>query len=98
MESWSLYEIEFRHGPTVNVVSVAIASAMVDACEIASADDPDDGPLSRHWGLEEIQKVTERARPVYVSPHVMAIERRESDGSVDIRGQADRGDRSGAQG
>jgi len=82
MESWSLYRIEFRDGPTISVVSVAISTAMLDACEVANGEAiatsfADDRPAPRVFTIGDIETVTEAVRPVWVSSGVLDIERRE---------------------
>lgn len=71
METYSLYHVEFRRGPSVDVIALAIGSAMIDAVEIVN--DGPDGPEFESdltWQILDIVRVEETNSRVHIAPSV----------------------------
>lgn len=62
MKVWPLYQVSFKDGgPTFNVVSGGISSAIKEALEIANAE------TGVSWQSTDIEKVEELVHKVWVS-------------------------------
>lgn len=85
--TYSLFQIEFRYGPSVQIVAASIGTAMAEAVEYVNSEvDPDDPPpVSLIWHIADIVSVVEMVRGVVLAKEVMV------GGSDDnVRGEADR--------